>query len=456
MELTLKEILKATNGKLVCGDINTKINSVSTSSCEIGINSLFVPIKGEKVDAHDFIDDAFINGAVATLTSRENCYSSDKSYILVDDTKKALQHLASYYREKFSIPIIGITGSVGKTTTKEMVSSALSAGGKVMKTIGNQNSQIGVPLTMLRLDETDDFAVVELGMSEFGEMQRISEVAKVSHAIITNIGISHIENLHSQENILKEKLHIADHFKENSIIYLNGDDELLAGLKNKTNFKIVFFGTKDFCDYRAENIKEKGNSTSFDLIYSQGKVNIQIPTIGFHNVLNALASIAVCTNLGFSMAQIQKGLDTFKQPKMRQQIIDTGFITVIDDSYNASPDSIKSGISVLKSISNNQRTIAVLGDMLELGEYSFNAHFDLGKYLAENNIDIVITVGKEAKAIADGAKSKNSNILAMSFENNQDVINYLRDLIKQNDKIIVKGSRGMHTDEIVSYLLEIK
>ena len=454
MNLTINEIVSATNGKLLCGNLNTYINSISTNSKEISENTLFVPIKGQKTDAHDFIESAFDNGAIATLTERNECNQKDKTYILVNDTKLALQRLAEYYRMKFNIPVIGVTGSVGKTTTKEIIASALSAKGRVMKTSGNQNSQIGVPLTVFKLCPEDDFAIIELGMSEFGEMERISKVAKVNHAVITNIGISHIENLKTQENICKEKLHIIDHFDSESVLYLNGDDPILSKLKGKINAKTVFFGTSSFCDYKAENIEIiDNNTTKFDLITPNQETKMQIPTIGNHNVLNSLAAVAICIDLGFNIDEIQNGLNTFKQPKMRQQITNTGFITVIDDSYNASPDSIKSGINILKSVSNNNRTIAVLADMLELGEYSFNAHFSLGEYLAENKVDIVLTVGNEAKAICQGALSQSKNITAKSFENNEQVMSYLNKIITKGDVILVKGSRGMHTDEIVNQLL---
>lgn len=456
MELIIKEIVKAVGGELLCGDINNKINFVSVNSKYVNEKTLFVPIKGEKVDAHDFIESAFQNGALATLTSRKEIQNHGKDYIFVNDTKVALQKLAGFYREKFTIPVIGITGSVGKTTTKEMVSSALSSGGKVLKTLGNQNSQIGVPLTIFRIDETDDFAVIEMGMSEFYEMEKISKVAKVNRAIITNIGISHIENLKTQMNICKEKLHVIDYFNENDILYLNGNDKLLKELKGKVKAKIVLFGTEDFCDYKAQNIEIYEDFTTFDLVSFGKTQHIEIPTIGEHNVLNALASIAVGIDVGLNIKQIQDGLKTFKQPSMRQQVINTGFITVIDDSYNASPDSIKSGINVLKTVGQGKRTIAVLADMLELGEYSLKAHFSLGEYLSENKVDMVITIGKESQVIIDGAKSKSNDIISKAFTNNFDAIEFLKNNLGQDDTLLIKGSRGMHTEEVVKELLKMK
>ena len=452
--LSIRDIVNAVSGELLCGNENQLISSIVTDSKKVINNSLFVPIKGEKVDAHKFINDAFKLGAKATFTQYKNLASNSGTYILVEDSKKALQKLASFYRDKFNVPVIGITGSVGKTTTKEMVACALSYGGKVMKTKGNQNSQIGLPLTLFRLEDDDDFAVVEMGMSEFGEMQRLAKVAKVNRAIITNIGISHIENLKTQENIRNEKLHIIDCFNKNDTLFLNGNDPLLHALEGALDVKTVFFGTEEFCDYRAVNITSTETSTEFTLVSEKYNTKVSIPTIGMHNVFNALASIAVAVDVGLDIDTILEGLNTFKQPDMRQQINRTGYITLIDDSYNASPDSIKSGINVLKTIQKNNRSIAVIGDMLELGEHSYHAHSALGEYLAEKNIDIVVTIGNESKAIVDGVKSKSQNIIAKSFNSNCEAIDYLDQIIKKNDTLIVKGSRGMHTDEIVNYLLE--
>lgn len=452
-KITIKEIVEATHGKLLCGSPETEITSVCTNSKDTQKGALFVPIKGNTVDGHDFIPAAADLDAVATFTQKNSTTCPGLAHILVEDCRDALQRLAAYYRDKFSIPVVGVTGSVGKTTTKEIVAAALSGAGCVMKTIGNQNSQIGLPLTIFRLEAKHDFAVVEMGISEFGEMQRLSNVAKVNRAIVTNIGISHIENLKTRENIRAEKLHITDKFDEDSILYLNGSDPLLAALREDKNKKIVYYGFEEWCDYRAQEISTDGTATSFKLISPTCEAYIKIPTIGTHNVLNALAAIAVATDLRIPMEAIQKGLFGYQEIAMRQQVHRLKDVTIIDDTYNASPDSVKSGIDVLKTVKRGPRSIVILGDMLELGEKSKSAHFELGEHIADEKIDVLLTVGNDAKEIANGANSRGERIVTESFSGNKDAINYISGIIAPGDTVLVKGSRGMHMEEIVESLL---
>ena len=458
--LKIYEILKYVNGALISGDPNIDISSISISSKDIAKNALFIPICGEKADGHDFISDALNNGAVCVLTQKPCDLAEGKAYIKVSDTKKALQDLAYHYRRRFNIPFIGVTGSVGKSSTKEMIAAALSINKCVLKTKGNQNSQIGLPLTMFRIENKHDIAVIEMGISEFSEMDRLSKIACVDRAVITNIGISHIENLKTKENIRNEKLKIIlnNSKSSNKKLFLNGDDPLLSELKSNDkllsneNIQIIYFGLGKNCDYKAENIKTANNKTIFTLVQKNLNVNIEIPAIGMHNVYNALSAIAVGMDLGIDINLIKEGLLTYKNLSMRQEIHNLKDITVIDDSYNASPDSIKSGINVLKQIVKN-RSIVVLADMLELGKESKNAHYDLGKYCIENNIDVIITVGNEAKNIALGAHDMNKNTLIQSFDNNEDASKYLKSIIQKDDTILVKGSRSMHTDLIVKDLI---
>lgn len=468
-QLTIKEIVNAVDGIILCGNESTVISSVITNSKEVSRGSLFIPIKGVRFDAHEFIRSAFENGAYATLTERNEFDSNLGVYIKVKNTREAFQHLAAYYREKFNIPIIAVTGSVGKTSTKEMIAAALFKYGRIMKTKGNLNSQLGVPMTIFQLDKNHDAAVVEMGISEPGEMDRISDVVKPNIAVITNIGISHIENLKTQENILKEKLNIAKYIKSDSgRLYLNGSDavirresgkfyDFLENLEQNRKFRrdcVIYYGTDDFCDYKATNIKTVGDKTEFILKCKQYTGKVVIPCIGVHNVYNALAAIAIAYDLGLNICEIQEGLLTYKAIAMRQQIYRLKNINLIDDSYNASPDSIKSGIDVLMQVKGENRGIAVLADMLELGKESKKAHFELGVYVAEKKVDAVITVGEESKEIVNGIKLKNSNILTKSFSTNEDASDYLKTIIKDSDSILIKGSRGMHADEIVRDLLE--
>lgn len=459
--LKVYEILKYVGGTLIYGDINTPVSSVAISSKDVNKDALFVPICGEKSDGHDFINDALNNGAVCTLTQKDCNFIQGKTYIKVDNTKKALQDLAYHYRKRFNIPFIGVTGSVGKSSTKEMISAALSINHNVLKTKGNQNSQIGLPLTMFRIENKHDIAVIEMGISEFSEMDRLAKIACVDRAVITNIGISHIENLKTRENIRNEKLKIIlkSSNQNQKTLFLNGDDPLLFELKNSNelfnnqNIKKVFFGLNENCDYKAKDIKMADNKTLFTLVCDMGEFNIEVPAIGIHNVYNALAAIAVGIDLGIDINLIKDGLLTYKNLSMRQEIHKLADITVIDDSYNASPDSIKSGINVLKQVAEN-RCIVVLADMLELGNESKNAHYNLGKYCVENNIDIIITIGNEAKNIALGALDTGKDAIVKSFNENKDACDYLKSIIKKGDTILVKGSRGMRTDIIVKDLLD--
>lgn len=452
MKITVGEAVRACGGTLLCGNPETILTSVSTDSRKITPGSLFVPIKGENTDAHDFITATFAAGAAATLTQEHSQMDDAHAWIAVPDTLAALQQIAAAYRKKFQIPFVGITGSVGKTTTKEMVALALSAERNVMKTEGNQNSQVGLPLTMFRLCTEHQAAVVEMGMSNFGEMSRLAEIAAPDYAVMTNIGISHIQQLKTQQNILSEKLHITDRFHEGSVLFLNGDDELLAGLRGKTKFETVFYGTQPWCDYYAEDIQSESGTTSFTLRTKEGSRQITIPVLGMHNVLNALASLAVAKTLGVSVDHAAEKLANYRPLAMRQQIHTVNEITVIDDSYNASPDSMRSSLELLCSFHSGKR-VAVLADMLELGEYSQKAHFNVGVYAAKSGVDRLIAIGPESREIINGAKSVNPNLDCSYFEQNGQAIELLQATLTGGDAVLVKGSRGMHTDEIVKALL---
>ena len=454
MKMTVSEIVSACGGRLLCGSPNTEVTSISTDSREITPGTLFVPIRGERVDAHDFIPAVFQAGASAVLTQEHQAAQGPGAWITVRDTRDALQRIAAEYRKHFSIPVVGITGSVGKTSTKEMVALALSSGKKVMKTKGNNNSQIGVPLTIVQLSETVDAAVVEMGMSEFGEMSRIARVAAPDYAVITNIGVSHIQQLGSRQNILAEKLHITDCFHKGSVLFLNGDDAMLHDLAGVLPFETVLFGTGPDCAFRAEQVESAGESTRFCYVAANGeRGEAVIPMIGAHHVLNALAGLAVAQRLGVPLTSAAAALSGYQAPAMRQQIHRTeNGVTVIDDSYNSSPDAAKSSLSVLKSFRNGKR-VAVLADMLELGNYSTEAHFDVGAFAANSEVDLLIAVGEHAGSMAEGARSVRPDMDCRIYSDNRQACESLKSLLKPGDAVLVKGSRSMHTEEIVSFLL---
>lgn len=454
-KLHINEILSAVNGELLSGLDEILVDSVSINSKKIKNGALFVPIKGENVDGHKFIEEAFAAGAAATLTSEHNFVESDKIYIKVKDTKIALQQLAAYYRRKFDIPVAGITGSVGKTSTKEMISSVLSAKFNVHKTAGNLNGQIGLPLTIFGIEPCHDVAVVEMGISEFDEMDTLSEIAVPTCAVMTNIGVTHIENLHTKENIFKEKFKITNSLSQSDYLFFNGDDEVLSKVQSNYEFNVVSFGIKNNCNFTAKNIFYENETTTFEVLYDGNCQKFKIPTIGEHNVYNALAAIAIGLSMGMDVVEVQDGLSRFKNVDMRQSIHYLNGVTLIDDSYNANPDSMKSALKVLPQVAKSGRKIAVLADMLELGEMAQQLHFEVGIFAAQLGIDILVTVGELAKFISDGAISFNKNIVSYSFFSNNDAFECLKNLIRTGDSILVKGSRGMHMEEISQKIISL-
>lgn len=476
--LKISKIVEVVNGELVYGNPEAEVKSVSINSKEMGEQALFVPIIGERVDAHNYINGAFQEGAVATFTSKpvsEIAYVEGKSYIHVKDTVIAMQQLASFYRDQFDIPVIGVTGSVGKTTTKEMIAAALETKFEVLKTAGNMNSQVGLPLTIFNIEHKHEVAVIEMGMSEEGEMAKLASIAKPSIAVVTNIGVSHIAQLGSKENIRKEKLNIinGNSSGKSGILYLNANDSLLqqllpeakesanglVELTDKTAEAFVYttistYGTDSSAKFGAKDIVVEGNHTTFTLITDQGQEQIELQVLGEHNVMNACVALAIADQLGIELALAKKGLFAYQPIAMRGQIEEIKGITIIDDSYNASPDSMKSGLNVLLAMKGATRRIAVFADVLELGERSRECHYEVGEYIVSlqkqgKSIDELVVIGKEAKAIANAVEDSNNGIITHQFETNTEATNYLLSECEAGDVILVKGSRGMRTDEIV-------
>lgn len=452
--LNCQEIIRVVNGTLLSGDINTVFDNVSTDSRNIKQGDLFVPLVGEKFDGHDYISPSFEKGALGSLTQKDTGVCCDRVLIKVSDTLKALRDLAAYYRQKFNIPFVGITGSVGKTSTKDMVAGVLQRGFRVHKTQGNFNNEIGVPLTVFGLDPSHEACVVEMGMSGFGEISRLTSIVKPDIAIITNIGLSHIEKLGSKNNILKAKMEILEGLNEKGLVILNGDDSLLFGLKGLLNYRTVFYGLEEGMDYQGYNVVSLGeHGSTFDINIGNREYSVKIPVPGLHNIYNALAGIAAGIELGIPPEEIIKGIEEFVPGKMRLNIINHNGLKIINDVYNASPQSMEAAINVLKDISAGNRTVAVLGDMLELGEISEKAHFDVGKYAVSNGINYVAAVGEYRDNTAGGAidaGAKKDNVFV--FNNNNEAASFLKYFLKPGDVLLVKGSRGMKMEEIVNML----
>lgn len=448
MELTLNEIANALGTKL---DGDKIIKRISLDSRDIDGNTLFFAIKGERFDAHNFAQQVSESGAAALVCHKKVDVSCPVIY--VDDTKTALLKLSSYYRNKFGdLILIGLTGSVGKTTTKEMTACVMEQKYKTLKTEGNFNNEIGMPKTLFRLEKDTECAVIEMGMSEFGEISALSNAAEPNCAIISNIGVSHIENLGSRDGIFKAKLEMLEGLKKGSPLILNGDDDKLSTVKND-DFNVLFFGIKnENCDVRATDIKEGDLHTDFTVVCKDGKQNVTLPTVGIHNVYNALAAITVGLCFGVTLEQAANGLKDYVPSGMRQRIKKLGNITFIEDCYNASPDSQKAALNSLCTIANGRR-IAVVGDMLELGSYSETAHRQVGEYAAEKKIDLLYTLGENSKYTADSARlSGLKNVF--EFTDKQDLADALIQELKDGDTVMFKASRGMRLEEVFTFIYE--
>lgn len=443
VNMTVKEILSATGGRLLCGSEDTVLEHISIDSRTRMGKDLFVPLVGERQDAHGFIGQAFGNGAAATLTSEHDSMDSAKPWIRVEDTKKALQDIGSYYRDRLTLPLVGITGSVGKTTTREMVACALSARYSVYKTPGNHNSQVGVPITISEITPEDEIGVIELGMSEPGELTVIAKIAKIQMAVITNIGITHIEQLGSQENIYKEKLTIQDGLMEGGILFLNGDDPFLMKTQAKEGCRTIYYGTGENCNYRALDVHVEEGFPAFTAVFGQKRIPVRLGVMGSHNVLNAIVSLAVASECGIPMEEAAKCLQEFTGFKNRQQIYSVRGMTIIDDTYNASPVSMKAGLEVLNSITRAQRRIAVLADMKELGEKTRLYHYEIGEYIAEHPVYEVVTMGELAGEIAKAVKALAPEILVREFMEQEVLVSYLKEELREGDCVLFKGSNSM-------------
>ncbi|WP_230197647.1 UDP-N-acetylmuramoyl-tripeptide--D-alanyl-D-alanine ligase [Thermoanaerobacterium xylanolyticum] len=451
--LTVKEILDATEGKLLSGDINICVSGISTDSRTIKPGDLFIPLKGERFNGEKFIDDA-LNVGSASLTESTNCIRHDnKPIIFVEDTKDALHRIAKYYRSKFNIPFIAVTGSSGKTTTKDMIYDVLSMKYNVLKTIGNFNNEIGLPLTLFTLNDDHDMAVVEMGMSGFGEIRRLKNIASPNVAVYTNIGVAHIEKLGSRENILKAKSELIEDFKNGDTVVINADDDMLIKMLEKKGPKFVTYGINNG-DIKAFDIELNEESSKYKVLIDGYVLDVELNVPGKHNIYNSLAAICIGIQFDVNKEDIRKALAKFQPSAMRLNIIDVAGIKIINDVYNANPSSMKAALSVLGGYTE-RRKVAVLGNMLELGQYKDIAHREVGEYVKENDIDVLITVGDYALKIADGAIEKgmnNDNVFRCA--NNAEAIDVIKNIMKESDIFLVKGSRGMEMEEIVKFLQE--
>lgn len=453
-EILVKDILRECNGKLICGDENIICEDFCKDTREIKKGDIYLGIKGQRVNGSVFYKQALDNGANGCILQDIEISEEDiekyknKFIVIVDNVVEAIQKLAKYKRNLYNIPVIGITGSVGKTSTKDLIASVLSTELNVLKTEGNYNNEIGLPLTILRLKEHNAM-VLEMGMSAFGEIRLLTNIAKPTTAVITIIGSSHIGKLGSRENILKAKLEILEGLNENGSLIINNDNDLL-NMWNKDNqdkHKHITYAIDNKSDLNATNIKILENGSTFEIKLNEKKYKIEVPVGGKHFVYNSLAAIAVGLEYNISIENIIKGIKNFLLTKQRMEVLKTkDNITIINDSYNASYESIKAALEYLQTIKAN-RKIVVLGDVLELGDFSKQMHENIGKEVIKNNVDILITVGTEAQNINNIVKCK--NIEEYSLKTNEEAIKKLKKIAKPKDIILVKASNGMHFEKIV-------
>ena len=453
--ISVKDILKVTKGQLITGDENTTLDSFSKNSKEIQEGDFYFGFKGENVNGSIFFEEALEKGAKGCIlqeveiTEEHIKKYKDKVIIKVDDVVTAVQEIAKLKRSLYDIPVIAITGSVGKTSTKDIVASVLAGKYKTLKTKGNYNNHIGLPLTILKLQDHEAL-VVEMGMNHFGEISVLTKIAKPTVAIITNIGTAHIGILGSRENILKAKLEILEGLQEGGKIIINNDNDLLHSWyeENKDKYNIVTYGIDNESDFMAENIISSESGSKY-ILKGENK-SVTVPVGGNHFVQNSLCAIAVGKVHNIDTDTIINGIEKFELTKRRMDItkLENG-ATIINDCYNANFDSMKSALEYLGKI-ENRRKIAVLGDMLELGDYSKKLHEMVGIEVAKNNIDILVTVGNEAKYISDVASKngmKKEDIIECN--SNMEAINIIKDIMDKNDSLLFKASNGMHFEEII-------
>lgn len=452
--ISLEFILNATGGRLSCACYNTKFHELSTDTRRITPGCLFIALGGERFDGNDFLEQAFEKGASACIAQRA---AENGPVILVPDSVGALHRLAAAYRRRFDIPVVGVTGSVGKTSTKEMIACALGARFRTLKNEGNRNNGIGMPLSVFGLDSRHTAAVFEMGMSGFGEISALTKIAAPRVAVITNIGVSHLEKLGTRENILKAKLEIRDGMPSGGTLVLNADDERLRRVRPVPGETVVTFGIEDSeADFRADSISVEPSRTAFRVTAGVESARVELPVCGRHHVYNALAAIAVARQLGIPVAEAAGALKTYEPTGMREKMVDFHGIRLIEDCYNASPDSMRSAFGVLGALSVPGRRIAVLGDMKELGSVSRAAHFEAGAAARDAGIDVLLTLGEEARLYADGFRSRGEDAAreCLSFDSPAALAGELARRMQPGDTVLFKASRAMQLEDVIRMACE--
>ena len=454
-ELTLKQIADWCGGKVSAQFENLRVDRMQSDSRKVRRGDLFVALRGEKADGHDFAEAAISHGAVAALVSRP--ISEKLPAIEVTDTLRAYGDIAAGYRQLTGVKVVGITGSVGKTTTKEMTASVLEAAYHTAKTEGNHNNNLGLPMTIMDMPENTEVAVLEMGMNHSGEMEYLSSIARPDLAIITNIGTMHIEHLGTREGILQAKLEIMRGMPDDGAGVFNGDEPLLWNIRAIGKHKKYYYGIENHaCDVTATDIVELDDGVRFVVHGFGQQFELFVPMLGRHAVYNALAATTVGLLLGVKPEQIQARFSSFHNTGMRQKIYVKNGVTIIEDCYNAGPESTEAALDVLAGIKTDGRRIAVLGDMLELGNRSAAEHYRIGR-LAVGKADLLLTYGEHSVrtltgAITGGMNPKNTD----HFDTHEDMAHMLKMRVSEGDVVLFKGSRGMRMEKVLQLFLDDK
>lgn len=450
--MTLEAVTQAVGGVYTGPESrkNTELTAITIDSRQVEKGGLFVAIKGARVDGNTFIPGAYKDGACCCM-STEPPVDETKPYIRVESCEQALKDMAEFYRENLTIPVVGITGSVGKTTTKEMIAAVLSQKYDTLKTLGNFNNEIGLPLTIFRIREHHEAAVLEMGISDFGEMTRLAQIARPDTCVITNIGTCHLENLGNRDGVLKAKTEIFQFLRPDGHIVLNGDDDKLATVKGYKEVKPVFFGMGNGCQVYGDEIVSRGlKGMTCTIHLGDNAFTVDIPMPGRHMVYNALAAAAVGNIYGLTTEQIKAGIESLEPISGRFRMIETDKFLIVDDCYNANPMSMKASLDVLQDGAG--RRVAILGDMGELGENEIQLHEEVGEHAGKCDIDVLICAGKLCKNMADRAQQTNPDLKVIYEPDREKLLEHLEGYVQSGDTVLVKASHFMKFEEVVAKL----
>ncbi|MFA7467126.1 MAG: UDP-N-acetylmuramoyl-tripeptide--D-alanyl-D-alanine ligase [Desulfotomaculaceae bacterium] len=452
--MTVGEVYRAIGGRLLHGDQNITVSRVSTDTRQIQPGDLFLALQGERYDAHDFLDQAVAAGAAGLVVSRDANVNATVPVIRVADTLAGMQDLAAYNRRQYNVPVVGITGSSGKTTTKDMVAAVLETNFKVLKTLGNRNNEIGLPLTLLDFSAGHGAAVVEMAMRAPGEIDALCLLARPTCAVITTIGVAHLERLGTVENIARAKGELLDHIAPDGFALLPGDSPLAREQAKRCHGRVLYYGLEQGLDIYAQDLRREETGNRFTAVVGRDRCDICLPLPGLHNVKNALAAAGVGLMLGLTAEQVADGLSRVNLSGMRTEIIQGEGFTLINDAYNANPESACAALQTLEELAGNRRRVAVLGDMLELGTGAADGHRQSGAAAARHNVALLITVGELAGETASGARQSGDGGEIIICRDNVEALTELQNRLLPGDVVLVKGSRGMRMEEIVRGLLK--